>query len=133
MFFGGLSAWAPQKGFKGFGFYDDAMEPYRKCGIILMPTSLGMGVQIKGIESLAAGRAIVARRGAMRGIPMGNGAWIEVDSAKEMRDVAMRLHEDTKARFSQMAAAKEYYRRHIDSICIQKDLVRAFSTLGHSA
>ena len=64
---------------------------------------------------MAAGRAIVARRGAMRGIPPGNGAWIEVDTPDEMREAARRLQADPAARRAQMAAAHAYYRMHLDA------------------
>ncbi len=112
--YGGLAAHVGEVGFERVGRYHETMDPYRECGIILMTTIEGMGVQIKTIEALAAGRAIIARRGAMRGIPTGDGAWIEVDSPSEMRDEAMRLQRDVDARRAQMEAARAYYRRHLD-------------------
>lgn len=113
--YGGLARFATENGFEPVGSYGDAMDPYRQCGIILMATAGGLGVQIKSIEALAAGRAIVARRGAMRGIPPGSGAWIEVDTPEEMRKVARRLQGDSAARRAQMDAAREYYRAHLDA------------------
>jgi glycosyltransferase involved in cell wall biosynthesis len=106
---------APANGFEPIGRYGEAMDPYRQCGIVLMTTTGGMGVQIKSIEALAAGRAIVARRGAMRGIPAGSGAWIEVDTPEEMREAARRLQVDLAARRAQMAAAIAYARTHLDA------------------
>lgn len=123
--FGGLAKYALESGFEPVGRYGDAMDPYRQCGIILMATAEGMGVQIKSIEALAAGRAIVARRGAMRGIPEGNGAWIEVDTPEEMRDVARRLQGDSAARRAQMAAARDYYRSHLDADRMRAELCNA--------
>lgn len=120
--FGGLARFASGSGFEPTGRYDDAMDPYRQCGIILMTTALGMGVQIKSIEALAAGRAIVARRGAMRGIPPGDGAWIEVEAPEEMREVAKRLQMDGAARARQMAAARAYYRAHLDANRLRDEL-----------
>ena len=124
--FGGLAPYAAGTGFKPVGPYDHAMEPYRQCGIILMTTTHGMGVQIKSIEALAAGRAIVARRGAMRGIPEGKGAWIEVDTPEEMGDVARRLQRDSTARRTQMAAAREYYHLHLDVAKLREELKTAW-------
>jgi hypothetical protein len=42
------------------GRYQDSDQPYRENGIVAFTTIQGMGVQIKTIEALAAGRAIVA-------------------------------------------------------------------------
>ena len=113
--YGELAKFAATAGFEPVGRYGEAMEPYRQCGIVLMTTAGGMGVQIKSIEALAAGRAIVARRGAMRGIPPGNGAWIEVDTPDKMREAALRLQADPAARRAQMAAALAYARSHLDA------------------
>ena len=123
--YGGLSAFAPAGGFEPVGRYGDAGDPYRQCGIVLMTTTGGMGVQIKSIEALAAGRAIVARRGAMRGIPPGNGAWIEVDTPDEMREAARRLQADPAARRAQMAAARAYCRTHLDAERLRTELREA--------
>lgn len=123
--FGQLAAFASGPGLEPVGRYADAMDPYRACGIILMTTVQGMGVQIKSIEALAAGRAIVARCGAMRGIPPGNGAWIEVDTPEEMRAAAQRLQKDAVARHAQMAAAREYYRAHLDAERLRVELREA--------
>ena len=120
--FGGLARFAAGEGFEPVGRYPDALDPYRQCGIILMAAAGGMGVQIKSIEALAAGRAIVARRGAMRGIPEGHGAWIEVDTAEEMREAARRLRHDPGARARQMAAAREYCRAHLDAEKLRAEL-----------
>jgi hypothetical protein len=123
--FGGLARYAAGEGFESIGRYGDAMDPYRPCGIILMTTVEGMGVQIKSIEALAAGRAIVARRGAMRGIPPGNGAWIEVDTPAEMAEAARRLQREPVARHAQMAATREYYCAHLDVVKLRAELKNA--------
>ncbi len=130
--FGGLAKYASESGFEPVGRYGDAMDPYRQCGIILMTTAEGMGVQIKSIEALAAGRAIVARRGAMRGIPPGNGAWIEVDAPEEMREVARRLQRDPEARRAQMAAAQDYYHTHLNARRLRAELRAALLNAAQS-
>lgn len=112
------------------GKYKEWIDPYRDCGIILMTTAIGSGVQIKGIEALAAGRAIIARRGAMRGIPDGNGAWIDVDTPQAMMDEAKRLQHDREARLLQMDAAKKYYQKHLDSDRLRGELQDAYSRLA---
>lgn len=87
-----------------------------------MTTALGMGVQVKGIEALAAGRAIIARKGAMRGLPRANIGWIEVDTPQEMIEAARRLQTDHAARHAQMAAAREYYHVHLEAGRLQAEL-----------
>jgi hypothetical protein len=124
--YGGLAAHATGAGFIPVGRYDEWETPYRECGIILMPTALGMGVQIKGVESLAAGRVLVARKGAMRGLPPGEGAWIEVDSPEEMMEAAARLASNRSEREARMRAAHAYYQTHLDSERIGLELTAAF-------
>jgi len=120
--YGGISNHIRSQVLIPIGHYEDPAQPYKDCGIMLMTTALGTGVQIKGIEALAAGRAIVARRGAMRGIPSGNGAWIEVDTSEEMWKEVRRLQVNDDARCRQMASAKEYYHTHLDSNRIRAEL-----------
>ena len=127
--YGSLASYATSPGFEAVGKYADIMDPYRDCGIILMVAAGGTGVQIKSIEALAAGRAIVARRGAMRGIPPGNGAWIEVDNLDEMILETRRLHDDVGARIAQMADAQAYYREHLDACRLRAKLKAAFTSL----
>ncbi|CAK8717930.1 Glycosyltransferase subfamily 4-like N-terminal domain-containing protein [Candidatus Electronema halotolerans] len=110
--------------------YVDNNQPYQECGIILLPTALGMGVQIKVVEALAAGRAIVARNGAMRGLPPSEGAWLEVNSPAEMWAQAERLSKDAQLRTAQAAKAKAYYQQHLDADNILAELRQAYSALA---
>ena len=128
--YGGLAAFASGPGFIRVGRYESTDAPYLECGVILLPTALGMGVQIKSIEALAAGRAIVARRGAMRGIPPGDGAWLEVDTPEQMMEEAGRLVRDAAARKLLGRHAHNYYERHLNSDQIRADMARAFTTLA---
>ncbi|MCI5147645.1 MAG: glycosyltransferase family 1 protein, partial [Candidatus Electrothrix sp. AR3] len=112
--------------------YEDSLEPYQNCGVILMPTALGMGVQIKAVEALAAGRAIVARAGAMRGLPPGKGAWIEVTSPEEMWEQAALFSAHQQLREEQGAKARAYYQQHLDAKKLRTDLRTAYSALVKS-
>jgi hypothetical protein len=125
--YGGLAAHVSRPSFVRVGRYDDPLTPYRECGIILLPTAAGTGIQIKTIEALACGRAIVARQGAARGLPEGKGAWIEVTSAAEMVDAALALQADEGARVRQAAAARMYYDRFLDADVIGENLCNAYS------
>lgn len=112
--------------------YEDSDEPYRNCGIILLPTASGTGVQIKAVEALAAGRAIVARTGAMRGLPAGEGAWVEVDTPEAMWEQAVLFSRDAELREEQGAKARAYYQQHLDAKKIRSDLHAAYSDLAYA-
>ena len=88
-----------------------------------------MGVQIKTVEALAAGRAIVARTGAMRGLPPGDGAWIEVKTPEAMWEQAALFSCHAHLREEQGAKARAYYQEHLDSRKILADLRAAYSSL----
>lgn len=121
---------APAPPFVPVGRYADQLEPYRRCGIILLPAALGTGVQIKGVEALAAGRAIVARRGAMRGLPPDAEAWIEVDTADQMAEAARSLARDAAARGRVAGAARRYYDRNLHYERITRELREAYAGLA---
>lgn len=106
--------------------YLETYQPYMECGIILLPTALGTGVQIKVVEALACGRAIVARRGAMRGLPAGEGAWFEVESAVDMWKEAERLSTNPSLRLEQGEKARAYYQRFLDHNKIIDELTDAY-------
>jgi glycosyltransferase involved in cell wall biosynthesis len=108
------------------GKYDRAVLPYEQCGIILIPTASGSGVQIKVVEALAAGRAIVARKGAMRGLPAGNGAWLEVEMPEEMILQAERLRKDKAKRLRLMASAHAYHSEYLDRDRVVAGLQHAY-------
>ncbi len=131
--YGGLAAHAQGPGFERVGRYAAEADPYRECGVILMTTVLGMGVQIKTIEALAAGRAIVARRGAMRGIPPGEGAWLEVDTPQAMMQAAGRLAGNAAERIALGGRARAYHAAHLDGARIRAGLAAALSGLAAPA
>ncbi|MCI5195762.1 MAG: glycosyltransferase family 1 protein [Candidatus Electrothrix sp. AW5] len=127
--YGALSQFAQWPEAEQIGRYNDSHEPYRDCGVILLPTALGMGVQIKTVEALAAGRAIIARSGAMRGLPPGDGAWIEVKTPEAMWEQAALFSYHADLREEQGGKARAYYQKHLDSRKILSDLRTAYSSL----
>jgi glycosyltransferase involved in cell wall biosynthesis len=131
--YGALSKFTRCPGFIARGFYEALDTPYKECGVILLPTSMGTGVQIKAVEALAAGRAIVARRGAFRGLPPSSGAWLEVDTPGAMADAAAKLVRDASARHDLMAAARSYYHEHLESEHLRRDLKQALQRAADSA
>jgi len=128
--YGGLSQFVNWLNAVRVKSYIDPYQPYQDCGIILLPTAMGTGVQIKAVEALACGRAIIARRGAMRGIPAGHGAWIEVDSPGEMWLQAERLCRDEHCRNELGEKARVYYQRYLDHKKIMAELREAYCSLA---
>lgn len=112
--------------FQNMGTYSDNLKPYRECGIILLTTKGGTGVQIKAVEALAYGRAIVARKGAMRGLPLENKPWIEVNTPAEMIAVVGRLSANDSERERLANAAREYYNKHLSADKVISNLRSAY-------
>ncbi|MCI5191188.1 MAG: glycosyltransferase [Candidatus Electrothrix sp. AS4_5] len=127
--YGALAQFAQWPTVDKVGKYNDAHKPYQDCGVFLLPTALGMGVQIKTVEALAAGRAIVARTGAMRGLPPGDGAWIEVKTPKAMWEQAALFSYHADLREEQGGKARAYYQKHLDSRKILSDLRTPYTSL----
>ncbi len=111
------------------GPYANPVDPYRHCGIVLMLTKEGTGLQIKGIEALAAGRAVVARKGAMRGLPRDEIGWIETESAKELVQIANSLKRDDKCRRKLIERGRAYYHRHLKNEHVIKGLHKHYLSL----
>lgn len=115
--------------FVAHGRYEDAADPYKKCGIILMLTKHGTGLQIKGVEALAAGRAIIARKGAMRGLPDSEGSWLEFDTAEELIASAKQLVRDKTIRGKLAQRARSYYAKYLNSSTVLRLLKEKYLSL----
>lgn len=127
--YGRIANCAKSNIFEPVGRYKNWYDPYRECGIILLTTKLGTGVQIKVVEALACGRAIIARRGAMRGLPKSDRAWVEVDTADEMLRVAIDLQRNVQARENLASEARKFYKEHLGYDMIFSKLISAYSKL----
>jgi len=125
--YGRISKQGLKKNFIPMGYYNDTGKPYFDCGVILILTVLGMGVQIKAVEALAAGRAIIARKGAMRGIPHSEEAWIEVNDPREMIEASVWLSRDKKSREKMGEAAHMYYEENLNARRISSRLFEKFN------
>lgn len=112
-----------------FPEYKMAIDPYRDNGIVLITTSQGTGIQIKAIEALACGRAIVARKGAMRGLPDVERGWLEYDDPFEMVDTVQRLRHDKNKRHELMNRASKYYDTYLSSDHIMMSLSERYADI----
>jgi len=131
--YGGMAKAVSAPFLKPIGRYEERFEPYRHCGIFLMTRDDRPGLQIKAVEALACGRAIVARKGSMRGLPVGKGAWIEVNSPDEMLTVAKNLRDDQKARETLAAVARRFYCQHLEEKQVLLRLREAYKRLADEA
>jgi glycosyltransferase involved in cell wall biosynthesis len=111
------------------GAYDRVELPYEQCGIIIIPTALGTGVQIKVVEALAAGRAIVARKGAIRGLPAEEKGWREVETPEEMMYYVDQLRKDRAERLRLMKLARAYHSEYLDPSRVHDKLQEAYNNV----
>lgn len=128
--YGALAGEARHPSLRPVGPYKDTQEPYRNNGVFLFTTIQGMGLQIKTIEALAAGRVLIARRGAIRGVPQNENAWIEVDSPAEAVAWVRRLQENDAERNEWAAKARTYYDRHLDASRIRMHMKSVYEALA---
>jgi hypothetical protein len=112
------------------GRYEETDQPYRENGLVLLATVQGMGVQIKTIEALTSGRAVIARKGAVRGLPPGEGAWVEVETPEEALEWICRLSENEAERRQWAAKTRAYARRHLDADTFLKDIKTVLLKVG---
>lgn len=125
--YGGLSNRTAGASFVPCGSYADRYLPFKKCGIVLIPTAGGTGVQIKCVEALACGKAIVARKGAMRGLPAEGDAWIEVSSPGDMTATMARLRQNRDERQDLARKAADYHNRFLDATKSKTKLLKLYS------
>lgn len=92
---------APPANVRFLGFVDDAAEFMRACRVLVIPSTVGAGIQIKTIESIAAGVPLVATRVALRGIVERPSNVVEASEAGQMaariEELLARLDRDFRA------------------------------------
>lgn len=112
------------------GRYEKDVQPYEENGVLLLLTVQGMGVQIKSIEALASGRAIIARKGAVRGLPDGKGYWIEVETPAEALQWMKKLQQSEEKRKFWSRKSLEYHRTYLDSDTIRMQIAETVRNMG---
>lgn len=127
--YGKLAEHATAPCFEPVGRYADSRDPYRECGVMLFTAPHATGVQIKTIEALAAGRAIVSRPESVRGLPTAEPGWITARTPREMWAEATRLAGDAAERAQAAGRAAAYHREHLDAERIRGELRRVYAGL----
>lgn len=127
--YGALSGCATREWMEKIGSYESSWDPYRECGVILLPTATGMGIQVKVVEALVSGRALVTRKGAMRGLPK-DGGWIEVDTPEEMIDWAKKLSSDKDLREAWSQRSRDYCQQYLHPDKVRNEIKSAYLRLA---
>lgn len=128
--YGSLATLVRASCMEAVGRYEKSDRPYEECGIHLMVRPDRPGLQIKVVEALAYGRVIIARRGSMRGLPPGDGAWIDVETPEQMLQEAERLSRDGDARQRLSASASRFYAAHLAREKIIGEATEVYSRYG---
>jgi glycosyltransferase involved in cell wall biosynthesis len=90
------------------GFVSDVRAAYRRAEIVLAPLTASAGTNIKVLEAMAMGRAIVSTPAGINGFDFVNGReLIVVESAQAMAEEILRLSSDAAARRKIEANARE--------------------------
>jgi polysaccharide biosynthesis protein PslH len=85
------------------------------AAVVAAPLRLGGGMRVKVLESLAAGKAVVATRRALAGLELEPGTHAAVgESDAELADALVDLLEHPDRRMRMGAAAREWARERLD-------------------
>jgi glycosyltransferase involved in cell wall biosynthesis len=86
-----------------------------RAAVVAAPIALGGGVRVKVLEALAGGKAVVASRRAIEGIPVSDGREaIIVDSDEDFAAATIRLLRSPAERRRLADAARTWSERHLD-------------------
>jgi glycosyltransferase involved in cell wall biosynthesis len=97
-----------QPGVELEGFVSDVRTAYRRAEIVLAPLTASAGTNIKVLEAMAMGRAIVSTPAGVNGFDFANGRdLIVVESPEAMAKEILRLSADAEARTKIEAKARE--------------------------
>jgi glycosyltransferase involved in cell wall biosynthesis len=97
-----------QRGIEFEGFVSDVRAAYRRAEIVLAPLTASAGTNIKVLEAMAMGRAIVSTPAGVNGFDFANGRdVIVVGSPEAMAEEILRLSSDAEARRTIEANARQ--------------------------
>lgn len=91
------------------GYVDDIKEYLTKATVVVIPIRMGSGLRIKIIESMAAGKAIVATKEAVEGIKAENKKHLIIaSSAEEFAGWVVKLLDDKNLRDKLGVSARKF-------------------------
>jgi len=81
------------------GFVSDVRPAYRRASLVLAPLTASAGTNIKVLEAMAMGRAVVATPAGINGLDLSEESWVAVGrTAAELADWIHQLSADDKLR-----------------------------------
>ena len=108
------SRMAPRRSVEIIGEVNDLYPYYSSAAVVVCPMTVGTGIKIKMLEALRFGKAVVATRAAMEGLPVSQShAWLTVDTLSECADAVATLLTDCKARSNLEDAAFSYGKKYL--------------------
>ncbi|MBS1827621.1 MAG: ribosomal protein S18-alanine N-acetyltransferase [Acidobacteria bacterium] len=96
-------------------FVADVRPLYEEANIVLVPTLVSAGTNVKVLEAMAMERAIVSTTSGCGGIPVSNGEHVLIaDGADAFRDAILRLASDYALRRRLAVQARALVEEHFD-------------------
>lgn len=98
-----------------FGFVADVKPLYIQSNLVVVPTRVSAGTNLKVLEAMAMNRAVVSTTSGCAGLGLENGISVSIaDSAAEFAAATVRLLEQPEERLRLAAAAREHALRNFD-------------------
>jgi glycosyltransferase involved in cell wall biosynthesis len=89
------------------GFVARVEDSYQSANLVLIPTPVSAGTNIKALEAMAAGRAIVSTPSGIHGIGLRDGESVSVaEGVTQFVSACDRLLQSSELRRSQATAAR---------------------------
>lgn len=121
-----------QPGIEVEGFVADVRDAYRRAELVLAPLTASAGTNIKVLEAMAMGRAVVSTAVGVNGLDVSPGQDVVVaGSAAEMAEKIISLSADAEARRSIECRARETALRY-DWRETARSQARLYETLARS-
>jgi len=111
----GLNEWPRDDRVEVHGFVGDVRPLYIEANVVIVPTLVSAGTNLKVLEALAMDRAVVStsRGCAGLGLDHGTSVWI-ADSARDFADGIVKLVGDRELRRRIAAAGRHYAEANFD-------------------
>ncbi|HWQ55036.1 MAG TPA: glycosyltransferase [Bryobacteraceae bacterium] len=113
--FAGTLAPIPDPHIRMLGFVSDVRPLYLEANLVIVPTTVSAGTNVKVLEAMAMGRAVVSTPSGCAGLGLehGRSVWV-AETAREFAEGVARLVEDPAARESMAREARLAAERNFD-------------------
>lgn len=110
------------------GILDNLDEAYRQAAVCINPVTLGTGLKIKSVETLARGRALVSTGVGLEGIhAYGHEAFVLADGWDLFTAAVVELLRNVPRRHAIERQAADYARLYLDQDFVYRQLAEAFA------